>query len=84
MTFLLGVFRVKARFISIVKSLREDLMKSSFGFAEFHALKGQKPSAQGSALGTGRKGGFRPTGAKALNDNAFVLTGRITLPHRKP
>ena len=32
----------------------------------------------------GYMGGFRPTGAKALNHNAFALTERIYPLHRRP
>jgi hypothetical protein len=32
--------------------------------------------AQGNALGIGGKGDFRPERAKALNNNAFALSGR--------
>ncbi|MCR5139887.1 MAG: hypothetical protein K6B45_06965 [Bacteroidaceae bacterium] len=38
-----------------------------------YGLKGQQHPAQGNALGTSRKGNFRPEGAKALLLKAFDL-----------
>ena len=53
-------------------------------FQKQHALKGQKPLAQGSALGIMHKMTKRPVRAKALIMNAFTLTGRIIYNVRLP
>ena len=49
------------------------------GCASFcpHALKGQKPLAQGIALGNVDKKQSRPERAKALKLKAFALSGRL-------
>ena len=62
-----------------------NLSNSSFVSFVPYALKGQKPLAQGIALGKLRTQTCRPVGAKALKlqtkHKAFALTGRLADCH---
>ena len=51
---------------------------------KWHAPKGQKLLAQGSALGVMHQKAMRPVRAKALIMNTFALTGRIIYNVRLP